>query len=214
MELRAGSQRHPVTSSREDTHFTRMTVMDRAATSRAPCQESGSLARQASVFNGVINDENLMHEWRYIIFSDECRFCLHQDARTRVRWHRGESTLAACIRHRHTGLSPSMMEKDDIGYTSRSSLVHIGGTLNSACYISGVLRPVDVPFIRPVGNVWPKATERLARHHTPVSTVDELWYRVEAAWSSVPVHVIQSLFDSMHMRISAVITARGGCFWY
>ncbi|GFU18415.1 hypothetical protein TNCV_1980951 [Trichonephila clavipes] len=45
----------------------------------------------------------------------------------------------------------------------------------------------------------------------PVTTVDELWYRVEAAWSSVSVHSIQSLFDSMPRRINAVITARGGC---
>ncbi|GFX57653.1 transposable element Tcb1 transposase [Trichonephila clavipes] len=49
--------------------------------------------------------------------------------------------------------------------------------------------------------------ERLAYHHTPATTVDELWYRVEAAWSSVPEHAIQSLFDSMPMRISAVITS-------
>ncbi|GFW77303.1 hypothetical protein TNCV_924191 [Trichonephila clavipes] len=45
-------------------------------------------------------------------------------------------------------------------------------------------------------------------------TVDELWYRVEAAWTSEPVHATQFLFDSMPRRISAVITARGGCLWY
>ncbi|GFV74692.1 hypothetical protein TNCV_1178291 [Trichonephila clavipes] len=44
--------------------------------------------------------------------------------------------------------------------------------------------------------------ERLARHHTPVTTVDELWYCVEAAWAFVPVHAIQSLFDSMPRHIS------------
>ncbi|GFV14634.1 hypothetical protein TNCV_2586071 [Trichonephila clavipes] len=50
--------------------------------------------------------------------------------------------------------------------------------------------------------------EQLARHHKPVTTVDELWYRVEVAWCSVPVHAIQSRFDSMPRRIRAVITAR------
>ncbi|GFX89291.1 hypothetical protein TNCV_1339901 [Trichonephila clavipes] len=45
--------------------------------------------------------------------------------------------------------------------------------------------------------------QRLARHHIPVITVNELWYRVEAAWSSAPVHAIQSLFDSMLRRIIA-----------
>ncbi|GFW92534.1 hypothetical protein TNCV_518511 [Trichonephila clavipes] len=44
------------------------------------------------------------------------------------------------------------------------------------------------------------AVEGLAHHHAPVTTVDELWYRVEAAWSSVPVHAIQCLFDSMTRR--------------
>ncbi|GFV22810.1 hypothetical protein TNCV_2090081 [Trichonephila clavipes] len=55
---------------------------------------------------------------------------------------------------------------------------------------------------------------RLARHHTPVTTVDELWHRVEAAWTSVSIHAIQSLFGSIPRRISAAITARGGCSGY
>ncbi|GFX41890.1 uncharacterized protein TNCV_390031 [Trichonephila clavipes] len=64
----------------------------------------------------------------------------HQDGHIRVRWHRGERILAACIRYRHT----SIMVLGVITYTSGSPLVHIDGTLNSACYISGVLRPVAV----------------------------------------------------------------------
>ncbi|GFS75636.1 hypothetical protein TNCV_3424101 [Trichonephila clavipes] len=53
--------------------------------------------------------------------------------------------------------------------------------------------------------------ERLTRHHTRVTTVDELWHRVEAAWGPEPGHAIQSLLDSMPKRISAIITARGSC---
>ncbi|CAL1298246.1 unnamed protein product [Larinioides sclopetarius] len=53
--------------------------------------------------------------------------------------------------------------------------------------------------------------ERLARHHTPVTTVDELWYRVEAARAAIPVHAIQSLFDSMTKSMRAVISRGGGC---
>ena len=56
--------------------------------------------------------------------------------------------------------------------------------------------------------------EQLARHNTPVTTLDELWYRVEAAWAVVPVHAIQALFDSMLRRIKAVITASGDCSGY
>ncbi|GFX60918.1 uncharacterized protein TNCV_2275511 [Trichonephila clavipes] len=75
--------------------------------------------------------------------------CLqHQDGRIRVRWHRGHTTLVVCIRHRHIGPLPGMMVWGNIGYTSRSLLVRIDDTFNSARYISGVLRPVTLPFIR------------------------------------------------------------------
>ncbi|GFS55881.1 hypothetical protein TNCV_1935841, partial [Trichonephila clavipes] len=66
----------------------------------------------------------------------------------------------------------------------------------------------------PLENVWSMVAERLARHHKAVTTVDELWHRVEAAWASIPVHAIKSLFGSMPRRISAVIIARGGCSEY
>ncbi|GFY33293.1 uncharacterized protein TNCV_1241431 [Trichonephila clavipes] len=59
--------------------------------------------------------------------------------------HHGERTMAACIRRRHTGPSPGMMVWDAIGYTSRSPLVHINGTLNSERYISCVLCPLFEP---------------------------------------------------------------------
>ncbi|GFW17260.1 transposable element Tcb1 transposase [Trichonephila clavipes] len=42
-----------------------------------------------------------------------------------------------------------------IGYTSRSPLVHIDHALDSAGYISGVLRPVALPFIRVQNNACP-----------------------------------------------------------
>ncbi|GFU38599.1 transposable element Tcb1 transposase [Trichonephila clavipes] len=151
---------------------------------------------------------------------------MHQNGRIRVRWHQGERTLAACNLHRHTGPTPGMMVWSAIAYTSRSPLVRIYGICNSAHYISGVLRPVALPFIRvlrnptfnqgnarpyvagmvrtfldtgnvrllpwpasspdllPIENVWSTVAERLVRHHMPVTTVDELWYRVEAAWSA------------------------------
>ncbi|GFT17924.1 hypothetical protein TNCV_4910831 [Trichonephila clavipes] len=47
--------------------------------------------------------------------------------------------------------------------------------------------------VSPIANVWSVVAERLARHHTPVTTVYELLYRVEATWSSIPMHAIQSL---------------------
>ncbi|GFY36063.1 transposable element Tcb1 transposase [Trichonephila clavipes] len=58
-----------------------------------------------------------------------------------------------CIRHRHIGPSPDVMVWDAIGYKSQSPLSRIDGTLNRARYISGVLRPVALPFIRALRNL-------------------------------------------------------------
>ncbi|GFX59960.1 transposable element Tcb1 transposase [Trichonephila clavipes] len=150
------------------------------------------------------------------------------------------------------------LSTEDLVYSDkdRSPLVHIEATLNSANYISGVVRPVVLPFIRaqrnptfqqengrphgadivqtflvtknvrllpwlarspdlsPTENVCSMVAKRLGRHHMPVTKVDELCYRVKHVWAPVPVHAIQSLLDSMSRRLSADITARGGCSGY
>ncbi|GFT08039.1 uncharacterized protein TNCV_2589581 [Trichonephila clavipes] len=127
-ERRAGSRRPPITNSREDRHVTRITLMNRAATSRTLSQELGSFARQQ------------VH-----VRTDRRQ---HQDSRIRVSQHLSERTQAACILHRYTGSSPGVIVWGTIGYTSRSPLVRIDDTLNSARCIANVLRPVDLPFIR------------------------------------------------------------------
>ncbi|GFW65608.1 uncharacterized protein TNCV_3550311 [Trichonephila clavipes] len=139
-ERHAGSQRPPITSSREDRHLTRMALMDRAATSRALSQELVSFARQQMFARTVRQHES--------------RFCLqHQDGRIHVCRQRGERTLAARISLHHTSPSPGVMVWGPIGFTSQSPLVRIDGTLNSVRYISGVLRAVALPFIRAQRNL-------------------------------------------------------------
>ncbi|GFY29856.1 hypothetical protein TNCV_4071691 [Trichonephila clavipes] len=49
----------------------------------------------------------------------------------------------------------------------------------------------------------------MARRHTPVTTIDELCHREEAAWASVPVHAIQSLFNSIPRRIQPEMLVLG-----
>ncbi|GFU38309.1 transposable element Tcb1 transposase [Trichonephila clavipes] len=46
------------------------------------------------------------------------------------------------------------------------------------------------------------------------ATPDQLWQRVEAAWSSVPQEHIQSIFESMPRRVAAVISNNGGYSGY
>ncbi|GFS66456.1 hypothetical protein TNCV_3856951 [Trichonephila clavipes] len=62
-------------------------------------------------------------------FLDEFRlFLQHQDSRIRVWRHRGECTLTAYIRLRHTGQLPRvMLWGRGYGCTSRSPLVRIDG---------------------------------------------------------------------------------------
>ncbi|GFY25670.1 hypothetical protein TNCV_2487901 [Trichonephila clavipes] len=70
------------------------------------------------------------------------------------------------------------------------------------------------PDISPIVKVWSMVTEPLVSHHTLVTTIDELGHRVEVALVYVPVHAVQSLFDSLLRCMSSVITASGGCSVY
>ncbi|GFS49509.1 uncharacterized protein TNCV_2968161 [Trichonephila clavipes] len=50
--------------------------------------------------------------------------------------------------------------------------------------------------------------------YPPAATPDQLWQRVEAAWSVIPQELIQSLFESMPRRAAAVISNNGGYSGY
>ncbi|GFU95493.1 transposable element Tcb1 transposase [Trichonephila clavipes] len=56
--------------------------------------------------------------------------------------------------------------------------------------------------------------QRLTHVTPPAATPDQLWQRVEAAWSAVPQEHIQSLFESMQRRVAAVISKNGGYSGY
>ncbi|GFX14955.1 transposable element Tcb1 transposase [Trichonephila clavipes] len=56
-------------------------------------------------------------------------------------------------------------------------------------------------------------TDRRGRSHPPAPP-NQLWQRVEAAWSAVPQEHIQSLLESMPKRVAAVISNNGGYSGY
>ncbi|GFY09562.1 uncharacterized protein TNCV_4322401 [Trichonephila clavipes] len=70
-----------------------------------------------------------------------------QDGHICVWRHRGECALAVCIRLRHTDSPSGVRVLGAFGYMSWQPLMHIDGTLNSARYISGLLRPMALHFI-------------------------------------------------------------------
>ncbi|GFV43353.1 transposable element Tcb1 transposase [Trichonephila clavipes] len=59
-------------------------------------------------------------------------------------------------------------------------------------------------------NMWSMVAQRLTQIIPPAATPDQLWQRVEAAWSAVPPEHIQSLFELMPRRVTAVISNNGG----
>lgn len=62
--------------------------------------------------------------------------------------------------------------------------------------------------------MWSVVAEQLVRNHIPVTTINELFDRIEAASVAVPVHVIQSVLDSMPKSIKTIIAARCDCSGY
>ncbi|GFV84561.1 transposable element Tc1 transposase [Trichonephila clavipes] len=70
--------------------------------------------------------------------------------------------------------------------------------------------PARSPNLSPIENMGSMVAQRLSQISPPAATPDQLWQRVEAAWSAVPQELIQSLFESMTMRVAVVISNNGG----
>ncbi|GFT44812.1 transposable element Tcb1 transposase [Trichonephila clavipes] len=66
------------------------------------------------------------------------------------------------------------------------------------------------PDLSPIENMWSMVAQRLTQITPPAVTPDQLWKRVEAAWSTLPQEHIQSLFKPMPRRVAAVISNNGG----
>ncbi|GFT85625.1 transposable element Tcb1 transposase [Trichonephila clavipes] len=107
-------------------------------------------------------------------------------------WQHHELPLSACIRLRHTDPTPVVMVWVVIGYTSRSPLGHIDGTLNSARYISGVLRPKALPFIRALRNPTFQQDNARVRVHGFVRTFLDTENVRLLPWLLFHVHQIRS----------------------
>ncbi|GFW19832.1 transposable element Tcb1 transposase [Trichonephila clavipes] len=66
------------------------------------------------------------------------------------------------------------------------------------------------PDLSLIENMWSMVAQPLTQITPPTATPDQLWQRVEAAWSGVPQERIQSLFESMLRRVAAVTSNNGG----
>ncbi|GFV87869.1 transposable element Tcb1 transposase [Trichonephila clavipes] len=70
------------------------------------------------------------------------------------------------------------------------------------------------PDLSLIENLWSMVAQRLTQITSPAITSDQLWQRVEAAWSAVPQEHIQSIFEPMPRRVAAVISNNGGYSGY
>ncbi|GFV94693.1 transposable element Tcb1 transposase [Trichonephila clavipes] len=129
-------------------------------------------------------------EWNEVVLTDESRICLqHHDDRIRVWIHRGERMLNSCVMHSHTGPAQCIMI-ELLPWRARS------------------------PDLSPIENMWSMVAQRSTQIIPLAATPDQLWQRVEAAWSAVPQEHIQSLFESMPRSVAAVISNNGGYSGY
>ncbi|GFT02189.1 hypothetical protein TNCV_84521 [Trichonephila clavipes] len=106
---------------------------------------------------------------RRIVAYRDCGLSYHSTA---VRFDR--DSMTPC-------LSPTLHQDN--------AQTHVAGIVRTFLDMENVrllLWPARSPDLSPIENVWSRVAKRLARHPTPVTTVD-------AVWSSVPIHAIQSL---------------------
>ncbi|GFV39443.1 transposable element Tcb1 transposase [Trichonephila clavipes] len=209
---------HPpqCTTSREDRQIVRMEVTDRSVTSRTVAQniesvthhsvsartirrrlqQSGLSARRPLLGLPLMQNHRRLHrqwcderrmwvvEWNEIVFTDESRICL-QHHDGRIRVWR-----------------------------------HRGERMQNSCAplvlhrIEFLPWPARSPDLSPMENMWSIVAQRLTQITPPAATRDQLWQRVEAAWSAVSQEHIQSLFESMSRRMATVISNNGGYSGY
>ncbi|GFV25013.1 transposable element Tcb1 transposase [Trichonephila clavipes] len=74
--------------------------------------------------------------------------------------------------------------------------------------------PARSPDLSPTENMWSMVAPRLTQITPPFATPDQLWQRVDAAWSAAPQEHVQSLFESMPRRAAAVISKNDGYSGY
>ncbi|GFW68007.1 transposable element Tc1 transposase [Trichonephila clavipes] len=203
-----------------------------ARTIRRRLQQSGLSARRPSLGLPLTqNHRRLRHqwcderrmwvaEWNEVVFTDESRICLqHHDGRIRVWRHRGERMLNSYVMHRHTVPVPDIVVWGGIGYPSPTPLVRITRLGHSQRFfvnhqIELLPWPARSPDLSLIENMWSMVPQRLSQIAPPAAKPDQLWQRVEAAWSAVPQEHIQSLFDSMPRRVAVVISNNGGYSGY
>ncbi|GFT88757.1 transposable element Tcb1 transposase [Trichonephila clavipes] len=152
------------------------------------------------------------------VFTEESRICLqHHDGRIRVWRHRGGRMLNSCVMHYHTGPAPGIMGLATAIFQLDNPRPHVARIVQMPFVhhlIELLPSPARSPDLSSIENMWSIVAQRLTQITPIAATSDQLWQRVEAAWSAIPQEHIQSLFESMSRCVAAVISNNGGYSGY
>ncbi|GFW73947.1 transposable element Tcb1 transposase [Trichonephila clavipes] len=130
----------------------------------------------------------------------------------------------SCVMHRHTSSAPGIMVFLPVVLPYLLGLATaIFQQDNARPHVARIFQrffinhqiellpwPARSPDLSPIGNMWSMVAQRLTQITPPFATSDQLWQRLNAAWSAVPQEHTQSLFESMPRRVAAVISSNGG----
>ncbi|GFX32586.1 transposable element Tcb1 transposase [Trichonephila clavipes] len=219
---------HSVTSRAIAQHIESVTHHSVSARNIRPRLQQSGLSTRRPLLGVPLtqNHRRLRRQWcderrmwvperNEVVFTDESRICMqHHDGRIRVWRHRGERMLNSCVSTAtlvvHRGLATAIFQQDN----ARPHVARIVQRFSINHQIELLPRPASSPDLSPIENMWSVVAQRLTQITPPTATPDQLWQRVETDWSAVPQEHIQSLFESMSRRVSAVISSNGGYSGY
>ncbi|GFX79165.1 transposable element Tcb1 transposase [Trichonephila clavipes] len=119
--------------------------------------------------------------------------------------------------HHHTGPAPDIMGLVTEIFEQDNARPHVARIVQRF-FVNHQIEllpwPARSPDLSPIENMWSMVAQRFNQITPSAAIPDQLWQRVEAAWSAVPQEHIQSLFESMPRRVAEVISNNGGYSGY
>ncbi|GFT09469.1 transposable element Tcb1 transposase [Trichonephila clavipes] len=120
--------------------------------------------------------------------------------------NRGERMLNSCVMHRHTGPAPDIMGLATTIFQSdnaRPQIARIVQRFFVNHQIELLPWPARSPDLSPIENMWSMVAQRLTQITLLAATPDQLWQRVEAAWSAITQAYIQDKLLIAPLRVEA-----------
>ncbi|UYV74550.1 GIGYF1 [Cordylochernes scorpioides] len=231
------------TTSRGDRQNVRMAVTDRSVTSRTVAQHIQRLRRQwcderrmwTAEWNEIVfTDDCWVRVWRHRgeRMLNSCVMHRHTGSAPGIRVWGGIGYHSRTPLVRIAGtlnsqryisevlepvVHPYLQDLPTAIFQQDNARPHVARIVQGFFVIRQIQLPswpVRSPDLSPIESMWSMVAQRLTHITSPAATPDQLWKRVEAAWSALPQEHIQSIFESMPRHVAAVISSNGGYSGY